>query len=108
MTLGATVSHIWRVPAYLPYLQPPLTRGMVARAEEQIGFSLPQEYLRLLAKQNGGYIRYALPDKVHDIIAGIGPHFPSLTAFNWDDSGNDTVDRVWERVANVAAILLLE
>jgi hypothetical protein len=83
--MGATTETIWRVPAYLPYVQPPLTDEAVALAEAQIGYKLPAEYLRLLSKQNGGYIRYALPEMVHDVIAGIGPHFPSLTDFDWDE-----------------------
>ena len=83
--VGATADTIWQVPAYLPYLQPALTDKAVAAAEEEIGFKLPKEYLSLLRKQNGGYIRYSLPDNPHDTIAGIGPHFPSLTEFDWED-----------------------
>lgn len=66
----ATADTIWRVPAYLPYLQPPLTDEAVATAEKQIGYKLPSEYLNLLRKQNGGYIRFSLPEMVHDTIAG--------------------------------------
>jgi hypothetical protein len=69
----------------LPYLQPALTDHAVAAAEQEIGYRLPKEYLNLLRKQNGGYIRYSLPQSVHDTIAGIGPHFPSLTAFEWEE-----------------------
>ncbi|VTU00634.1 SMI1 / KNR4 family protein OS=Campylobacter gracilis RM3268 GN=CAMGR0001_1338 PE=4 SV=1: SMI1_KNR4 [Gemmataceae bacterium] len=83
--MGATADTIWQVPAYLPYLQPPLTSEVVAAAEAVIGYRLPQELLSLLARQNGGYIRYSLPRNVHDTIAGIGPHYPSLTAFDWDE-----------------------
>jgi SMI1 / KNR4 family (SUKH-1) len=83
--VGATADSIWRVPAYLPYLQPPLTDKAIASAEKQIGYDLPTEYLHLLKKQNGGYIRFSLPEMVHDSIAGIGPHFPSLTGFDWDE-----------------------
>lgn len=39
---------IWRVPAYLPYLQPPLTEQALSRAEAEIGFKLPKEYIELL------------------------------------------------------------
>jgi hypothetical protein len=81
----ATPETIWRVPAFLPYLQPPLTDAAVARAERQLGYQLPAEYLALLRAQNGGYIRFSLPDLPHDSIAGIGPHYPSLTGFDWDD-----------------------
>jgi hypothetical protein len=84
--MGANAETIWQVPAYLPYLQPPLTDQAVASAEKKIGFKLPTAYLDLLWKQNGGYIRFSLPDLVHHSIAGIGPHFPSLTGFDWDDA----------------------
>jgi SMI1-KNR4 cell-wall len=83
--MGATEDTIWRVPAYLPYLQPPLTDKVVAAAEKKIGYQLPSEYLGLLKKQNGGYIRFSLPQMPHDSIAGIGPYFPSLTGFDWDE-----------------------
>ena len=48
--MGATADTIWRVPAYLPYLQPPLTDKAVASAEKQIGYRLPVEFLNLLKK----------------------------------------------------------
>lgn len=84
--MGAAAETIWRVPAYLPYLQPPLTDEAVASAEEEIGYKLPDGYLDLLRKQNGGYICYSLPEMAHDTIAGIGPNFPSLTEFrDWDE-----------------------
>jgi len=81
----ATVDTIWQIPVYLPYLQPPLTDDAVAAAEKVIGRRLPSEYLDLLRKQNGGYIRFSLPEMGHDKIAGIGPNFPSLTGFDWDE-----------------------
>ncbi len=83
--MPATAETIWMVPVYLPCLQPPLTSGIIAQAEKQIGFSLPSEYISLLKKQNGGYIRFTLPETAHRMIAGIGPHFPSLTAFDWEE-----------------------
>jgi hypothetical protein len=83
--VSATADTIWEIPAYLPYLQPALTDEAVQAAEEQIGYVLPKEYLDLLRMQNGGGIRYCLPENVHDMIAGIGPYFPSLTAFDWDE-----------------------
>ena len=76
---------IWRVPAYLPYLRPPLTDAILAAGETKIGFQLPSEYVNLLRVQNGGYIHFSLPDSVHNTIAGIGPNFPSLTDFDWDE-----------------------
>ncbi len=82
--MRAAADTIWSVPAYLPYLQPPLTDEAVSSAETEIGHKLPSAYLELLWKQNGGYIRFGLPEMVHDTIAGIGPYFPSLTRFDWD------------------------
>src|SRR5438552_12983993 len=83
--VSATADTIWRVQAYLPYLQPPLTDKALASAEKEIGYKIPAEYVNLLKKQNGGYIRFSLAEMVHDSIAGIGPHFPSLTGFDWHD-----------------------
>ncbi len=80
----ASPETIWQVPAYLPYLQSPLTQAVIASAEEKIGHKIPNDYLDLLKMQNGGYIRFSLPNMVHDSIAGIGPNFPSLTSFDWD------------------------
>jgi len=77
--MGAIAEKIWRVPAYLPYLQPPLTDDAIVLAEEQIGYRLPPELIALLRKQNGGYIRFSLPEMIHNCISGIGPNFPSLT-----------------------------
>lgn len=84
--MRATSNMIWKVPAYLPYLQPPLTDKAVSSAERQIGYRLPAEFVNLLKKQNGGYIRFSLPELDHNSIAGIGPYFPSMTAFDWDES----------------------
>lgn len=81
--MAASAENIWRVPVYLPYLQPVLTDEAVIEAERKLNFKLPPEFLRLLRRQNGGYIRFSLPDIAHERIAGIGPHFPSLTNFDW-------------------------
>lgn len=83
--MRATAATIWRVPAYLPYLQPKLTDEAIATAENEIGYKLPSQYVELLKVQNGGYIRFSLPENVHDGIAGIGPYFPSLTGFDWEE-----------------------
>jgi hypothetical protein len=83
--VNASADTIWKVPAYLPHVQPPLTDEAIEAAERKIRYKLPSEYLDLLRKQNGGYIRYSLPEMVHDSIAGIGPYFPSRTMFDWDE-----------------------
>lgn len=83
--MPASPQTIWQVPAYLPYLQPPLTDTTIQAAEKQIGYPLPREYLDLLRVQNGGYIRYGLPDTLNEIIAGIGPGYPSLTSVDWEE-----------------------
>jgi hypothetical protein len=82
--MAATADTIWQVPVYLPYLQPALTDEAVASVEAAIGYRLPAEYLNLLRKQNGGYIRYELPECVHNMIVGIGPHFPHLGPGDWE------------------------
>ncbi len=84
--MPANENNIWQVPAYLPCLQPSLTDAAIANAEKVLGYKIPEEMLALLRKQNGGYIRYSLPDMVHDSIAGIGPHFPSLLNFDWEEA----------------------
>jgi hypothetical protein len=84
--MNANASTIWSVPAYLPYLQPELTDDRIRDAESHIGFSLPAEYLSLLHSQNGGYIRFHLPDLPHHQIYGIGPRFRSITDVDWDDA----------------------
>lgn len=83
--VSVTAGIIWQVPAYLPYLQPALTTEAVATAEEEIGYPLPREYVDLLRTQNGGTIRYSLPESPHDTIAGIGPNFPSLRRVDWEE-----------------------
>jgi hypothetical protein len=83
--MPASPQTIWSVPAYLPYVQPQLTEAVVREAERALGVALPVEYLDLLRVQNGGYLRYTLPELAHSTISGIGPHFPSLTDFSWDE-----------------------
>lgn len=81
-------ARLWRVPVYLPYLQPPLTDAMVREAESQMGVKLPRAYVAALRIQNGGYLRTTLhpTDRAPvDRIAGIGPRFPSLLRRDWDD-----------------------
>jgi hypothetical protein len=74
---------IWRKPAYQEYVQSELTDEIVREAEATLGVKLPAEYIALLKIQNGGYIRYTLPDDLavnadHHLISGIGSNFPSL------------------------------
>jgi len=87
--MGAIADSIWQAPVYLPHLQPPLTPAAVAAVEKQIGFKLPPVYLELLKKQNGGYIRYSLPDVIHHQIFGVGPYFRYLTGFDFEASQGD-------------------
>jgi hypothetical protein len=83
-----TERSVWRVPAYLPYLQPALTSAAVSDAEVQLGVRLPQAYLRMLFQQNGGYLRLGLQDWPSEMVWGIGPHFPSiLDTIDWKDAG---------------------
>lgn len=77
------IKTIWRVPQYLPYLQPTLTDEIIKVAESRIGQKLPKEYIELLRIQNGGYIRFTIADTPHSQIYGIGPYFPSLMEFEW-------------------------
>jgi hypothetical protein len=50
--MHANASNIWHVPAYLPYVQQPLTREAVRDTETRIGFKLPQELIELFSEQN--------------------------------------------------------
>lgn len=75
------INTIWQVPRYLPYVQPALTDEIISEAEAQMGLKLPKEYVELLKIQNGGYIRFTIPDIPHSQIYGIGPYFPSITQF---------------------------
>jgi len=77
--------HVWSVPAYLPYLQPNLTDEALKNAEDKLGFKLPVALVDLLKIQNGGYIRLSLPDYPHNVIAGIGPYYPSLIDFDFTE-----------------------
>jgi hypothetical protein len=90
--MSANALSIWQIPAYLLYVQPALTDSAIAAAQKDIGFELPREYLELLRTQNGGYIRYRLPDMVHNTIAGIGPNFPSLSPVDWDEEVQECVN----------------
>ena len=79
LALGNNPQSLWQVPAFLPYVQPKLTNQIVRKAEKQLKVKLPDAYLDILRFQNGGTIRYELPDSVLDKIYGIGPRSPSIT-----------------------------
>jgi len=81
-------ADLWRVPVYLPYLQPKLTQRAVDAAEAKLGVKLPAAYLELLRSQNGGYLRLTSisPNLAPvDCIAGIGKRFPSILHKDWAD-----------------------
>jgi hypothetical protein len=82
MRIKPTPKTIWKRPAYLPYVHSPLTDEVIVAAENRLGCALPHDFLNILLVQNGGPIRFALPDSVGNLIAGIGPSFPSITAFD--------------------------
>ena len=78
MKIRPTPQTIWKRPAYRPYVHSKLTDRSLVAAERQMGHALPNEYIEMLKVQNGGPIRFKLPDSVGDTIAGIGSKFPSL------------------------------
>lgn len=80
---------VFRVPVYLPYLNPALTDVAIAEAERTLGVTLPATYLAVLREQNGGYLRRTnLPSELPEVrdLAGIGPEFPSLTGRGWSSA----------------------
>ncbi|GAA3292925.1 SMI1/KNR4 family protein [Dactylosporangium vinaceum] len=83
------------MPAYLPYVQPPLTGAAVAAAEERLGVRLPAAYLAMLEVQNGGELRATWPGLPHRRLAGIGPHFPSITRDDAWWRRPDDGDDIW-------------
>lgn len=86
MKIKPTPETIWTRPAYLPYVHAPLTDDVIYAAEKQLGVTLPKEFLEVLRVQNGGAIRFSLPDSFGDLIAGIGDRFPSITDFTLAES----------------------
>lgn len=85
MKIKPTPETIWRRPAYLPHVHPALTDAMVRQVEDQFGHPLPQLFLDVLRIQNGGPIRFSIPDSIGKQIAGIGPSHPSITDFYLQD-----------------------
>ena len=86
LKIKPTPQTIWKRPAYLPYVHPSLTDKVISQAERQLGCTLPSAFLDLLLVQNGGPIRFRIPNSVGDVIAGIGPRFPSITDSDLKDS----------------------
>ncbi|MGZ3420782.1 MAG: SMI1/KNR4 family protein [Polyangiales bacterium] len=79
---------LWRVPVYLPYLQPPLGDAELAAAEKELGVRLPASYVELLREQNGGHLRMTNHPSGHapvSCISGIVPNYPSILGRDWDD-----------------------
>ena len=82
MKIKPTPETIWKRPAFLPYVHPPLTDAAIRQAEDELGCDLPTDFLDVLRVQNGGPIRFSIPDSSGDLIAGIGHAFPSVTDFD--------------------------
>jgi len=75
---------IWRVPAYLPYVQEALTPERLASFERQHGVKLPESLVALLSAQNGGYTRFRLPESPQSCIRGIGDSWPQIEPIDED------------------------
>jgi hypothetical protein len=83
---AALPNHLFRIPVYLPYLQPKLTREGILDAQSKLGVTLPAAYVATLEVQNGGYLRLSQHPTGHapvNILRGIGPRYPSLLAHKW-------------------------
>lgn len=80
---------IWAKPMYLPYVHEVLTDETVKTFEQKIGYKLPQGLIDLLKIQNGGYIRYGLPQTPPMQIWGVGGSYPSLTLLTDEFSPED-------------------
>lgn len=85
MKIRPTPETIWTRPAYSRYIHPRITDEVIRKAERQLGVTLPNDFLDVLRVQNGGSIRFHLPDAFGDSISGIGKSVPSLTFFDWTD-----------------------
>src|SRR5215470_4526552 len=87
-TSASVPPRLWSVPAFVSYLQPPLTDQVLKEAEEQLGVWLPRAYVAALRVQNGGYLRLTNhPTGLAPVglINGIGPRFPSILRHDWTD-----------------------
>lgn len=74
-----SLKNFWETPIYLPYLHESLTDKMIKDFEQKIGYKLPASLIELLKIQNGGYVRYSLPETPPMQLWGIGKKYPSLT-----------------------------
>jgi len=86
MKIKPTPETLWKRPAYLPYVHLPLADEVITHAEKHLGCTLPDDFLNVLRVQNGGAIRFRTPNSSSELIAGIGPTFPSITTFYLKDS----------------------
>ena len=99
---------VWRVPAYLTYVQPPLTKQRVRAAEAALKVKLPRVYLDILAVQNGGYLhRKVAPDRKPpvDFIAGIGPRFPKLPMSDWAEVKQEMAEAGLKRPRQIDGLI---
>lgn len=80
--------QLWKVPAYLPYVQPSLTDRALEKAEAKLGVKLPRAYVEALRVQNGGYLRLSEHPSNYASVSqlfGIGPRRPSLLGVDWTE-----------------------
>jgi hypothetical protein len=101
-------ARLFRVPAYLPYLQPPLTDEAVLEAESRLGVTLPRSYVAALKVQNGGYLRLSSHPSGHapvDVLAGIGPRFPSLHRYDWSEVKQFMAEEGFTRPAHLDGLI---
>lgn len=87
--LNRITKTIFSVPMYLPYVNDPIDNEVIKNAEEKLGVKLPDEYIQLIRIQNGGYIRYELPEHSNSMIYGIGNCFTSILDDRFFDYGDD-------------------
>jgi len=105
---AAIPDRLWRVPVYLPYLQPALTDRAVERAEAKLGVKLPRAYLEALRIQNGGYLRLSAHPSGRapvDCIAGIGPRYPALGRRDWSEVKEYMADQGITKPARLDALV---
>lgn len=89
MSRSGAPRRLWRVPAYLPYVQQPLTDAAIVGCETALGVGLPTSYIEALFVQNGGYLATTLHpsgDLPVDFLSGIGGRFPALERKDWADA----------------------